>query len=89
MSLDTPRYCEMCGENMHGHGHKQGCANETDDAPPPEAQICSWCKCEALFRHTGPFSEWRSECCDARPVPVDREPPENDDAWSGGFADNH
>ena len=47
---------------------------------------CGDCYGEGVVTYTASntlgYREVRCAC-------VDREPPENDDAWSGGFAENH
>ena len=38
----------------------------------PELRLCSWCKEHAVFVQDE-LDVWRSECCDALPIPVDLE----------------
>lgn len=41
----------------------------------PELDFCSWCHEHAVFVKDE-NDHWRSECCDALPIPVDVEPEE-------------
>jgi len=37
MSLDAPKICEWCGENIHTYGHGAACIYREDVEPPPDA----------------------------------------------------
>lgn len=55
--------------------------------PYPESERCADCGRTSSFEWSEEEDNWVSVCCTAYASPV--EPPENDDAWSGGFARNH
>jgi len=46
MSLEMPKVCETCGENVHGYGHKENCPNHSShegDENYANPSICEGC----------------------------------------------
>lgn len=73
MSLDAPRICDYCGENVHTYGHKPTCRDAHLDYPAPDK--CSDCGANTAFEWET-TEGWLSVCCAARPINVDVEAPE-------------
>lgn len=71
MSLDAPKICESCGENVHGYGHRPSCrANR----PELETERCSKCGANTAFEWDE-LEGWTSVCCTRPPkaLPADAD----------------
>lgn len=66
MSLDYPKICEFCGENIHGYGHQKSCRMND-----PESEVCSRCRCNSAFEYNDDELIWVSVCCGAPAMPTD------------------
>lgn len=73
MSLDAPKICELCGENIHGYGHRPTCPDAPREAPA-EYHFCGRCKEHSGWDWDPDSNDFVSQCCGWPPVPVDPEP---------------